>query len=265
VGDAERRQALVFGEVAETYHEARSGYPAQLVDDVVAFGNAGPGDRVLEVGGGTGKATAAFAARELTMLCLEPSLPMAEIARRTCASYPNVTIELTSFEGWEPERQAFRLLIAAQAWHWVAPDVRYRKAHQVLAPGGAIALFWNWPDWDDSGLMRELDDVYDRHVPGIEALGPTHAGGRTRKMDEDFATELAASGLFDDVSAREYPWTEAYRTDGYLQLLSTHSDHRMLPDELRSKLLHAVGEVLDGHGGEITLKYLTRLYLARPV
>jgi hypothetical protein len=53
---ARREQALVLGEVAETYHRVRPGYPDALVDDVFAFGMLEPGDRAVEVGAGTGKA-----------------------------------------------------------------------------------------------------------------------------------------------------------------------------------------------------------------
>jgi len=76
---SERRPAIVFGEVAETYDEARPSYPPQLGEDVVSFSRVGPGDRVLEVVSGTGKATVLFAAHGLSLLCLEPSAPMAEI------------------------------------------------------------------------------------------------------------------------------------------------------------------------------------------
>ena len=56
---SERPRRLVFGEVAELYDSVRPSYPDALVDDVLAFAGAGPGDPALEVGAGTGKATRA--------------------------------------------------------------------------------------------------------------------------------------------------------------------------------------------------------------
>lgn len=262
---AERGPALVFGEVADAYDEARPGYPTDLVDDVLVFAGVGAGDRVLEVGSGTGKATTLFAARGVQLLCLEPSAPMARIGRRAVAAFPNVSIEEVSFEEWVAEPGGFGLVFSAQAWHWVAPEVRYAKAREVLVPGGALALFWNRPVWEEFPLKRELDEVYERLVAGIDALGPTRAGGHTSEMDEAYAAELAESGLFGEISVREYPWTQTYRTGEYIRLLGTHSDHRMLPDARRSELLSAIAEVIDEHGGEVTLTYVTRLYLARPV
>ena len=87
----ERR--LAFGDVAQLYDRARPSYPSELIDDVLAFSGAAPGDRALEVGAGTGKATVRFAERGLEVLALEPSPGMAAVASRSCAPHGNVTIE----------------------------------------------------------------------------------------------------------------------------------------------------------------------------
>ena len=60
-------------------------------------------------------------------------------------------VEITSFEDWvAPPCAAFRLVMAAQSWHWVQPGVRLPKAHEVLVDDGALALFWNRPDWPET-------------------------------------------------------------------------------------------------------------------
>src|SRR2546430_12182297 len=69
-------RARSFGAVAADYDRYRPRYPDQLADDVVA---ALPGRRVLEVGAGTGIATAAFAARGMAMTCVEPDAEMAAV------------------------------------------------------------------------------------------------------------------------------------------------------------------------------------------
>ncbi len=115
----ERR--LAFGEVAELYDRARPGYPAELIDDVIAFAPAAGGTRALEVGAGTGKATELFAQRGLEIVALEPSAQMAAVARRNCARYENVSVEQIEFERWSPAGASFGLVFSAQAWHWIAP------------------------------------------------------------------------------------------------------------------------------------------------
>ena len=78
---SEREQRLVFGEIAEQYDEYRPSYPDALFDTIIEFGELHAGDRALEIGAGTGKATAGFATRGLRVHALEPSPAMAAILR----------------------------------------------------------------------------------------------------------------------------------------------------------------------------------------
>jgi hypothetical protein len=54
-GDRERLRRT-FDRAADRYHRARPGYLDHLFDDLVQLAGLRPGDRLLEVGGGTGKA-----------------------------------------------------------------------------------------------------------------------------------------------------------------------------------------------------------------
>jgi SAM-dependent methyltransferase len=258
-----KKQSLVFGEAAAVYDSVRPGYPEALVADVIRFGSVAPGDRALEVGAGTGKATALFAARGLRLLCLEPSSEMAGILRRRCRRFPDVEVEERSFEDWSPNGAAFRLLISAQSWHWVSPDVRYPKAHAALEVGGALALFWNRPVWKDSELREAIDEVYGRCAPRLRAREPGFPGLELPAMDEAWVGEIEGSGRFDSVTSREYGWSQDYSTERYRQLLETQSDHRMLEEGERCALLDAVDEVVEATGGQLTVDYVTKLYLAR--
>jgi SAM-dependent methyltransferase len=262
---AERRFA--FGDVAELYDHARPSYPAELVDDVVSFSGVSAGDRALEVGAGTGKATALFAARGLEILALEPSPAMAAIATRNCEPYENVTVERHQFEGWAPDRRDFRLLFSAQAWHWIPREVRYERARDALAPGGALAVFWSRPAWESSSLRDEVAAVYNRVAPDLGAgAGPgpmDPAGIHRREWWTDWARELAEASGFDAPEHRSYSWSEPYTTGSYLELLQTHSDHIVLEEPARSRLFDAIAAVIDGHGGTFELPYDTDLWMAR--
>jgi SAM-dependent methyltransferase len=243
------RWATISGEVADLYDRVRPSYPEQVVDDVLDFAALAPGDRALEVGCGTGKATAQFAAHGLDVLCLEPSAPMAAIAARTC---PQATIELTTLEDWPVTFGAFALVYSAQAWHWVTPEVGFAKARQALGPGGALALFWNYPQRDDSDVGRGLREVYERLAPG--AAGPD---------PQDWGGAIDRSGAFGPVTTRSYHWSTTYSARCYLDLLRTHSGHRLLVAHDRERLLAEVAAVLDRGGGAYTMPYVTHLYLTR--
>jgi len=261
--DPPREQRLVFGEVAETYDRARPGYPSQLVDDVLTFADLGAHDRVLEVGCGTGKATVQFAPRGLDMVCVELNENMAALARRNCERFPRVTIVTTSFEDWPVEPGEFRLLMSAQAWHWVSSEVRLSKAHRALAPDGALAVFWNTVRWPDEQMRAAVDDLYERVAPGLIASRPGFPG--TRSARNVSVQELEESSLFAPVTLREYPWSETYSTARYVELLTTHSDHRMLAPDVFDRLAEGIAALVDDAGGALHIEYVARLHMARPV
>jgi SAM-dependent methyltransferase len=249
-------RALVFGEVAELYDSERADYPDELVDDVVEYADLGPGDRVLEVGGGTGIATRAFATRGLAIHVVEPSEPMADVLRARTVGLP-VTVQGCRFEEWTPDAE-YPLLFSAQAWHWVDPATRYRAASSALRDRGTIALFGHRPHV--APPLREP----------IEAAHATHEPEKARRpyFDDvayapEFATELADSGLFASVEHRTYGFNRSYDTAGFLRLMSTMSDHRVLDPERRSRLRADLAAIIDGAGGVVVINYRTDLYLAR--
>ena len=54
-------RAGLFDSVAELYDRARPGYPDALVNEVIVRASLPPNGEILEIGSGTGKASAPFA------------------------------------------------------------------------------------------------------------------------------------------------------------------------------------------------------------
>ncbi len=259
-----RERRLSFGEVAQLYDDSRPSYPEQLIGDVLAHSGVSPGQEVLEVGAGTGKATMLFAARGLPVLAVEPSAEMAAVARRNCASYPGVRIERSDFEHWHPDGARFPLVFSAQAWHWVARETRYSAARTALADGGTLAAFWNRVAWDATELREELLAAYREGAPGFDPNGPMHpAQSEAPEVADTWEGEINAAAGLTEPEVRSYGWDCRYSTDEYLALLRTHGDHILLEPDRRASLLTEVGRAIDAHGGAFTVRYLTILCLAR--
>ena len=258
----DRTPRLVFGQVAERYERVRPSYPEALVDEVVALAGGGP---ALEVGAGTGKATAMFARRGVTVHAVEPSAEMASIARRRCADFPGVTIEETDFEDWHGDRNGFALVFSAQAWHWVSPELKYVRAREALADRGLLAAFWNRPDWGRCAMRDELAAAYERTAPDFGPdPGPMHPGSQIAPDRwEDWDAEIAAAAGLEDPRTRFYEWDAEYTAQRYLELIATTHDHILLADDTRDVLMQAVGNVIERNGGSLSLPLVTKLCLAR--
>lgn len=245
----DRARAGSFGADAEAYDRARPTYPTVLLDHLLAEGS---GD-VLDVGCGTGKAGRLFAERGCRVLGIEPDERMADVARSH-----GLEVEVSTFESWDDQGRRFDLLTSAQAWHWVDPVLGAGRAAQVLRPGGRLALFWNIGRHDDA-MQAALDEVYAEHFPENEGPGVVAANAEQLRR---FAVGNDGSGDFDARDLWTHPWAQTHTWDEWLDQLATHSNHRMLPDDRRVRLLDAVGEVIDRLGGTLTLQYDTILITA---
>lgn len=254
--DERSKRALVFGEVAELYDRARPSYPPALVDHVVAAIPDAPNARVLEVGAGTGKATTLFAPRVGSLVALEPDPAMATIAERHTASMEHVTVVVDGFEHWVTALPPFDGIIAAHCWHWVDPRIAYSKARALLQAHGVLAAFWNVPNLEVSPLYGLINDAYREHAPTLE--------DKTASTRRSYADTFARHPGFRVAEQWEHDWDHEYTATEYTDMLCTHSDHHLLPDEQRQALVDAVARVIDDAGGTITLRYESLLVLLTP-
>jgi SAM-dependent methyltransferase len=255
-----RVRGLVFGECAEDYDRIRPGYPAALVDDVLALAGPGP---VLEVGAGTGKATSAFTARGADLTCLEPDPRMAAVLRR---AVPGVRVVETTFEDWRPDRE-YGLVISAQAWHWVDPARRAALAFEALAPGGLLAPFWNVLLVTDRETHAALAAVDARHGLVEDGSGHLLYAGDVPAEPRPFLVEwpeLASTAeLFTDLRTLRYRSNRTFTSAEYRAYLLSHSLYRMLDDERREAAVTDAVAVTEARGGRIDFTVVTDVVTAR--
>ncbi|MDQ2940907.1 MAG: methyltransferase domain-containing protein [Chloroflexota bacterium] len=131
---------LAFDGAAERYDRIRPHYLPQVLDDIERLGGLTQGSRVLEIGCGTGQATAGLAFSGYKVVAVELGRELAALARANLAHYPNVEVTVADFEHWAPPPERFDGVVSATAFHWIDPTVRAVKAADSLWPDGALAI-----------------------------------------------------------------------------------------------------------------------------
>jgi SAM-dependent methyltransferase len=261
-------RARSFGAAAANYDKFRPRYPEQLVDDVVAML---PGQGVLEVGAGTGIATAAFAVRGLSMTCVEPDPQMAAVLSAKLAGNADLRVNVATFEDWSAARPTdapgFDGLISGQAWHWTDPKTRWANAGAAIRSGGVLAMFWNVDQFADPRVPAAYTAAYDRRgieIPSVHevATPDTDKIVNQNLPDHWAAAHAEAADYFTDLRTRRYPWTRRLSVADYVARINTTSAHLILPDHVRDGMTAELIKTLTGYGDEIELAMTTDLATA---
>lgn len=255
---------LIHNQVARLYDRARPGYPAALFDDIFCYANLDDDARVLEVGCGTGQATLPMARRGYTIYCLEPGAQMAAIAHANLASFPNVSVTCVSFEAYSSPPASFDLLLSATAFHWIAPGIRFQRAHELLTEDGALALFWHRPVQTENSrdFFNAAQQIYRAVAP--ELTSDYVAPPQPNAVTTEYEVLIPGSGYFADLEIRRHYVATKYSARAYIDLLGTFSDHQTLDESKRQRLFSRIESLInDAFGGTIIRETVALLYLAR--
>ena len=244
------RRRRLFDQAAVDYDLYRPSYPGEAIRHVAVRSGLSERSKILEIGCGTGKATVLFARQGFRMDCVEPGVQLARIAEANCAPWPEVHVHITEFEEFHFEPKSYDLLFSAQAFHWVDPSTRMRRASSALREGGYLALIYNYtPEPNDRALLDlskllaaesggRLDDPWDR-------------ASDIRLWEE----EIAGSRRFDHLHVSHFPWERTLTAAQYVGQFHTYSDFLRLPNETKARLVTAMTDFIGKIGGALRVSY----------
>ena len=259
--DDPRRHSLRagFDRAAEDYQRSRPVCPPQLFDDLIDLAGLEAGDRVIEIGCGTGQATVPLAERGLAVSAVELGAELAAVARRRLAGFPAAEVVTCAFEDWPPQGAPFDAAVAVNSLHWIDPPLRYAKPHKLLRSGGVMA---------EAGCLRAqpadaerfwTDVQEDYRAAGFEGspppppeqIGPRH-----------FPPE--AGSLFKEVASLRYPFQIPYSSEDYLTNLATQSGAHALGEARSVEFLTRVRRRLESLGWpQLTATFIGYLTVGR--
>jgi len=282
-GDLRRRYAQVFDDVAEEYDRERRGYPDELIDSALRAGGLSAGDRVLEIGCGTGLLTASLLARGLVVDAVDPGANMIRLARRRVGESAAVRFHRGRFEEVTLPDAAFAAVFSATAFHWIEPEVGWARAARLLTRDGVLALLQHSDVWDARTVddWRALHAAVAKVAPEIGSRWPalrdadTILSGAAARSDNISAvwswigrhelTVPEAARLFDDVRIATVPVETALTGDQLNAYMRTTSLYRRLEPDQRPALEAENRDVAERAGGVVRSSELAVLVTGRRV
>ena len=270
----------MFDTVALEYDRRRPTYPNELVERACELGGLVAGDRVLEIGCGTGQLTRSLVARGLHVTAVEPGANLIELAGRGLhgpgtLEFVNERLEDAPIDG------GFAAAFSASAFHWPDPDVSWSKVARALRPDGLLALLQHCAlrhddiATDDDALISVMAEAAPEIAAGWPALRDLEAiltgvDDRRENVSEAWAwlahQPLArpyAGPLFGDVEIAAVPMVTEKTADELVALLRTTSIYPRLTPAQREALERGNREIEARVGRRIRAGMVAVLVTAR--
>ena len=281
VGTLQRSYGKVFNQVAGEYDRHRPTYPEQLIDLACQTASLKHGDRVLEIGCGTGQLTRSLLDRGLRVTAVEPGDRLAGLARQRLQGTGELELVNTRFEDAQLPHEHFRAVFSASAIHWIDPNVGWQRVADALVPGGTLALIQYFGLHEPRSVddQQALLSAMTAIAPEIAASWPryrdletTLAGVRERceNISEAWAWlgsyEVAreyAAHLFDDAQIAAAPTLKEHTAAELNALLGTMSFWSRLSPEQRETMERANRALQEQLGRPIRASIVTCLVTAR--
>jgi SAM-dependent methyltransferase len=241
-----------YTSLAQSY-SGRPPYAETVIDDLTSLAGVAPGDRVCDVGAGTGHLSVHLVGHGLAVDAVEPNAAMRAIGRERLGEAPVDWFEARAEDTGRPGG-AYPLVTFGSSFNVVERDAALAEAARILGRPGWIALLWNHRDLDADPLQTEIEAVIASRVPGYDY-------GYRRS---DPSGDLEASGRFHaprrlegtvrhEVDADE--WVEAWRSHATLARQAGDRFERIV-DEIGALVAQAQ------EGSRLTVPYTTRCWAA---
>jgi SAM-dependent methyltransferase len=251
----------LFDHDPANYDRARPHYPSALFDELVEYvGARQDGIDAIEIGPGTGQATAELLARGMRVTAVELGESMAGFLARKFAGEPELKVINSAFEDVQMAAGSADVVVAATSWHWIDRQSRVGRAHHLLRPNGVLAVIDTVQVRDpaDNGFFERTFPIYQRFRPDEKR----DAGNDAETFEHAAFSELRASGYFTDVRTWRHRWNHRYDAVSYEALLRSYSDMARMEPNAREGLIRALVEVVKAEPGGVVTRPLVMTLVA---
>jgi SAM-dependent methyltransferase len=215
-----------FGSAAGDYARHRPGFPDAFFDRVCRSGIGTVGQRVLDLGTGTGSLARGFAARGCRVVGLDSSAEMLrEAVTLTQAAGLYIQYVRGVAEATGLKDAAFEVVCAGQCWHWFDRARASREVARLLRAGGRALIGYLTYLAGPGTLGAATEALVLRYHPAWRFAG---SDGRVPQ----YAADLAAQGL-GGMETFEFDLDILFTHDSWRGRFQTCNGVFVLPPETR--------------------------------
>ena len=235
---------------AADYERVRPSYPTRALAVLADALDLKPGERVADLGAGTGKFTRLLALTGAQVVAVEP---VAAMRTRLAEILPQVATVDGVAEATGLPNASVDAVVAAQAWHWFDGPAALAEIERITGPRGRLGLVWN---------------TLDVSVPWVAEYSRVYSAWRTSELPVH--TDGAWRAAFDKrrgwrpLNSAHVPNPYVTDRDGVLGQALTSSYISTLDEESRAEVRRELIAILDRfpdtRGERIEIPYVTDVY-----
>ncbi len=246
--------AKSFNKISESYDRYRPGYPLELIDYIIKTSKINKRSKILEIGCGTGKATALFLRKGFHVTAVEPGKNLIEAAQKNLNKYKEIDIVNKKFEAAKLKSDYYDLVFSASAFHWVDPEIGIKKLKNILKPEGYFAFFWSHTDYDHSEVWRKIKKVFQKyyHLNNFAATNNSHSNLALQKIKN--------SNFFNKIESRAFPVYGSIKLKDYFELIKTYSWIAVMNKKRQSEFIKELSDFLKK---DLNIKRTNKLIIGR--
>jgi ubiquinone/menaquinone biosynthesis C-methylase UbiE len=192
------------------YHRVRPKYPRRILSVIEEIGIEITGNRVLDVGAGTGKLTALLVDGGAQVTAVDISVAMLKIFRKVLSGIPAAKsrAEVLPFKD-----SCFSAVTAGQAFHWFHHKEALHEFRRVLQPKGWLILVWNIRDPQLNDFIRKMNELLEslrqdapmwHQIDWKAVIAKSQVFSKPRQREFTWHRYLSISELIDSAMTRSY-------------------------------------------------------------
>ncbi len=213
------------------------------------------GDRIADVGCGTGISSRLMVQHGLQVIGVEPNSDMRRQAQAVSGpSEPALVYCDGRAEATGLAANSVDCVLAAQAFHWFSPAATLPEFIRILKPGRWVVLVWNEPDRSEPAT-REYMRLLELHSPEPEVA---------RRVQSETGVALLTWPALEQADRVEFAHSQRIDRQG-LQGRALSASYAPKDFDARSRLCQDLDKLFDRfqRDGQFELQYRTPVYCAR--
>ena len=247
-----------FDIFADNYQSVRPGYPDELIGDIVKVCGISEDSSLLEIGAGSGIATAQLLAKANPhIVALEPGENLAKIAQEQLGDSSKVQVVTDTFENFTA-KQKFDSILSFTSFHWLSGEDTIEYVEKLLKFGGTLVVVWNSFLQHQSAVSDAIVDIYSSNLSDIypgDNDAKTVNQSALRKVDSR-VNSIVSDHRLETIFLKRYLSVYRYNAVTYPKFLATYPKIINLDDARREKFLKEISATVDKFG-EISVPILS--------